>query len=257
MNAAPDWIAAEAGPGGLRLWAMRGAEVAARQDVADLAAARAAWPGLPLLLAAPEDWPGLPEARPVPATGLVLHPAPDADRVWLVGPLAQQDPPDRLAGGAAQVAGLLEAQPHFDGVALLTGPRSHWLRLSAGEICHFHSFLTGELLALLSAAAPDGAGFDETLDEALSRPHRAYGRLAALRDTGDGARLAGLLVGLELAAAKPYWLGQQVAILGEAPLRDLYARALAAQGVATLQPDPESALLAGLHAAWKGLAAAG
>lgn len=256
MTAAPDWIAARAGPGGLRLWAMRGAEVAARQDVADLAAARATWPGLPLLLAAPEGWPGLPRPRPVPATGLVLHPAPDADRVWLVGPLAQQDPPDRLAGGVAAVAGLLEAQPHFDGVALLTGPRSRWVRLSAGEICHFHSFLTGELLALLSAAAPDGApagkDFDETLDEALSRPHRAYGRL---RDAGDGARLAGLLVGLELAAAKPYWLGQQVAILGEAPLRDLYARALAAQGVAILQPDPEAALLAGLHAAWKGLAA--
>ena len=39
------------------------------------------------------------------------------------------------------------------------------------------------------------------------------------------------LIGAELAAAKPYWLGQNIALLGASPLADVYAQALAAQGL--------------------------
>lgn len=269
-----DWIAAQALPDGLRLWRMQGAEVLARRglpgrpDCARLAAAVADWPGLPVLLAAPEDWPRqsgtTPEARSVPARfGLQLQRAeaahPLTHPLWLVAPLTQADPPDRLAGGQAAIDGLLAAQPDFDGVLCLTGARSHWVRISAQEICHFHSFPTGELLAFLSGpeTSPDPEAFDLALSEALSQPHRGYGCLARYRDGGQGSALAGALIGLELAAAKPYWLGQQVAILGAAPLAGLYARALGAQGVQALLPDADAALLAGLHAAWKGIATQG
>lgn len=40
-------------------------------------------------------------------------------------------------------------------------------------------------------------------------------------------------VGPELAAARPYWLGRQVAVIGEAPLLGAYAQALMLQGAPT------------------------
>ena len=73
------------------------------------------------------------------------------------------------------------------------------------------------------------------LAQGLDRPDRLLARLFTLRAEGllDGldpatarARLSGLLIGAELAAAKPYWLGQRVAVLGAGDLAALYARAL-------------------------------
>lgn len=256
---AEDWLAAWAGPAGLRLWVMSGASVIeGPEQVADLATARARWPDLPMLLAAPADPAGGASSRPVPCpAALRLDRVADGGPLWRVAAVSQADPPGLLAGELAPIAGLLAAHPQFDGVALLTGPRSHWVRISAGEICHFHSFLTGELLTLLSPEATEGEGFAEALGDALSRPHRAYGQLAHLPTEGGHARRAGLLIGLELAAAKPYWLGQQVAILDGVPqqasLAGLYAQGLSLQGAHVLQPDAQAGFVAGMYAAWKTL----
>ena len=64
------------------------------------------------------------------------------------------------------------------------------------------------------------------------------------------ARLSGLLIGSELAAARPYWLGQQVAIIGADDLSQAYATALAAQGVSATIADSTAMTLAGLRAAY-------
>ena len=60
------------------------------------------------------------------------------------------------------------------------------------------------------------------------------------------SRLSGLLIGTELAAAKPWWLGRDVMIVGQGGLGGLYTRALDAQGVAARQVSAEDAVLAGL-----------
>jgi len=67
------------------------------------------------------------------------------------------------------------------------------------------------------------------------------------------ARLSGLLIGAEIAATKPYWLGQQVAIIGAGSLASLYLRALAAQSVSATQAQAERVTLAGLTAAYRKL----
>ena len=61
--------------------------------------------------------------------------------------------------------------------------------------------------------------------------------------------MSGLLIGLELAAAKPYWLGQRIALIGAEALSARYATALSAQGVASETLDATACTLAGLAAA--------
>ena len=62
------------------------------------------------------------------------------------------------------------------------------------------------------------------------------------------ARLSGLLIGIELAGAKPYWLGQSVKLIGADKLSALYARALALQGLQAESLDATACTLAGLSA---------
>lgn len=267
MSAA-NWIAAEYDGKRLRIWSMQGAEISARQELpcgsrSALIEALQDRSGLPVLLA---DLTGEfsvgGAAAPAPVNLQVTRDTGSALQIWVAQGVTQTTPNAVLHGQTAAIAGLLAAEPQFDGVICLPGRQSHWVRISAGEICHFQGYLTGELLEQLSGAtgltdaATDPDAFIAALEDALSRPHRAYGRLLALRGaTGAGAsQLAGLLIGCELADAKPYWLGEMVAVTGHAPLADLYSVALARQGVSVQRPEPDAALLAGLHGAWKTLA---
>ena len=104
----------------------------------------------------------------------------------------------------------------------------------------------------------DAAAFDAALSETISRPERLAARLFSLRAEGllgqpdpgaARAALSGLLIGAELAAARPYWLGQNLAILGMGAQARAYAHGLEAQGLSPMLTDAEAATLAGLTAA--------
>ena len=67
------------------------------------------------------------------------------------------------------------------------------------------------------------ADFVAAVEDALARPERVAARLFGIRAeallTGLAperarARLSGLLIGAELAGARPYWLGRDVALIG-------------------------------------------
>ena len=64
------------------------------------------------------------------------------------------------------------------------------------------------------------------------------------------SELSGLLVGAELAAAKPYWLGQNIAIIGGEAVSKPYITGLAAQGVVATHADGAEMTLAGIKAAY-------
>ena len=145
--------------------------------------------------------------------------------------------------------------------------------MSAGEIVSFQTFMTGEMFALLSTASVlrhsvnsdgwDQEAFDQAVDEAISRPEAIAARLFGLRAgsllndlpaTTAKSRLSGFLIGAELAAAKPYWLGQSLAMIGPKSMGDGYAAALAAQHVPVIRTDTTQMTLAGLkavYASWK------
>lgn len=191
--------------------------------------------------------------------------------VRLVPGLRQTSPADVMRGEETQIAGALALLPGFDGVLCLPGTHSKWVHVSAGEVVSFQTFMTGELFALLSEQSVlrhgmagegwDGPAFDAAVSDALSRPEKIAARLFALRaealiaglaPASARARLSGMLIGLELAGSRAYWLGQPVAIVGAEALSGLYARALAAQGAAVRQLSGAETVLAGLSAAHSG-----
>ncbi len=160
----------------------------------------------------------------------------------------QTSPQGRLNCAVARAAGLLVEQPDFDGIACITGPRCHWLRISAGEVVAFQSSLTGRLIACFGA--PDiGAGFAVALDRSLSRPQALASDLAVAELRGQTSAITGHIVGADLAAARPWWLGMEVVVIGEGTLAEAYFAALTSQGLAPGRLDGDKALLAGLWAA--------
>ncbi len=206
---------------------------------------------------------------PLDSAGMVHVPTRDARiDVWLVPGLKQMQPADVMRGEETQIAGALALLPDFDGVICLPGTHSKWARVSAGEVVGFQTCMTGELFSLLSTQSVlrhgmegdgwDDAAFASAVSDAIAQPEKIASRLFALRAEGliaglgadaARARLSGLLIGIELAATRAYWLGQNVALIGAPALSALYARALALQGVTARELPATACVLEGLASA--------
>ncbi|WP_425039239.1 2-dehydro-3-deoxygalactonokinase [Primorskyibacter sp. S187A] len=179
----------------------------------------------------------------------------------------QESPADVMRGEETQIAGFIARNPDWDGTLVLPGSHCKWVQISAREIVSFRTALTGEMFAALSRNTVlrhslgegwDRAAFDDGVADGLARPEHLVTRLFSLRAEGllhgldpdaAKARLSGLLIGMELAATRPYWLGQQIALIGDTALTALYARALEAQGVPSAPQNATLLTLAGLSAA--------
>ncbi len=187
---------------------------------------------------------GVPEAVPAPVLPKSGGGCPA---------LTQQTPADVIGAWVRiWIAGFLASRENWDGIICAQeGGISHWLHVSADEVVSCQSFLTPRLNeALGAAAAPDEAA----LADSLSRPERLAAHLRAAEVAGNATALTGHLIGAELAAARPYWLGQQVAVIGD---RLGYAGALQAQGVPVEAADSGALEALGLQALGKRLGLAG
>ena len=203
-----------------------------------------------------------------PGEAVPIMPATRDGRIKLhiLPGVSQDSPADVMRGEETQTAGVIHENPQFDGILCLPGTHTKWIHISAEEIVSFRTAMTGELFALLSKNSVlrhsvagedfDADAFDAAVAETLSRPERLAQSLFNIRAEGllhgqspaaARGRLSGLLIGAELAAAKPYWLGQQVLIGGAPALVALYERALQSQGVLCQTRDAETLTLAGLR----------
>jgi 2-dehydro-3-deoxygalactonokinase len=211
--------------------------------------------------------------NPFDSTAMILAPMRDARlRLFVIGGLKQDKPADVMRGEETQIAGFQAMNPKFDGVMCLPGSHSKWVQVSAGEVISFQTFMTGELFAALKEHSVlrhsighsgwDDAAFSEAVAEVLSRPEklaawlfsvRAETLLHALSPESARARLSGALIGAELAGAKPYWLGQQVALIGGHEICAPYAAALRLQGVDAIVADSDAMTLKGLAAGYAAL----
>ena len=207
---------------------------------------------------------------PLDAARMTLAPAQDPRlSVRIIPGICQLRPADVMRGEETQIAGCLAADPQFDGVLCLPGTHTKWVRVSAGEVVSFQTCMTGEMFALLSEqsvlrhslageAGFDQAAFDAALSDAIAHPGRIAAQLFTLRAesllhglgaAASRARLSAWLIGIELASARPYWLGQQVALIGATGLSVTYAGALAAQGCHATILDGDAMTLGGIIAA--------
>ncbi len=181
---------------------------------------------------------GLPDTLPCP-----LLPGPDRG---LAG-LTQDHPADVIDGWVRLILlGFAARHPNWDGVAcVLSATLSHWVHLSADEAVSCQSFLTPTLVSALGGTTPPDSA---AISDSLSRPERLAAHLRNAQVTDTSAALTGHLLGAELAAARPYWLGQSLALIAPDELASGYAAALAAQGVPFDQHAPETLLPDGLAA---------
>ena len=232
------WIAADVGADGLRAWAMPGAHpLPAGRDMKSLGGGV-----LPCLV---NGHSGAPDMA-LPGKPRTVRPSVSDGRLHMVPGLVGH-------GIIAPVAGFLAHNSGWDGVVCLPGALSHWVMLSAEEIISIQSFLSGDLRDALAgmpslAGLPAGNGFVAAVSETLSRPERLAAGLAAPQSQ---AQVAGLVIGAELAAARPYWLGQQVAVIGPPEDAAPYVSALRTQAVPVIETDAASMLLAGLEDIWR------
>lgn len=227
--------------------------------ICGMAGSRQGWAEAPYVetpCAVPVDGPSVPTRDP-------------RLRVHILPGIKQMRPPDVMRGEETQIGGFLAKEPGFDGVLCLPGTHNKWVHISAREVVSFKTFMTGELFSVLGGQSVlrhslngegwDDAAFAEAVSDALSRPATLTASLFTLRAdsllNGTGAavtraRLSGLLIGAELAAARPYWLGQDIVILGEDGVAQAYRAALAAQGATARLVPAGDITLAGLAAAY-------
>ncbi|MEP4037587.1 2-dehydro-3-deoxygalactonokinase [Pseudophaeobacter sp.] len=182
----------------------------------------------------------------------------------------QQNPTGLMQHGNAQIAGFLALNPKWDGVICLPGEVTHWVQVSAAEVVSFQSTLTTGLYSTLASSLALPASWSESVlaqavADTMSRPERLASRLAELRasllvadqNTKDSNKpeaaglLWGYLLGAELAAARAYWLGQNMALIAPDHLASPYLAALAAQGLPVTQAQPDRMALEGLKQAWR------
>lgn len=194
---------------------------------------------------------------------------------------------DVMRGEETQLAGLVAREPCFSGLACLPGTHAKWVWLEAGTVMRFATFLTGELYGLLASqsvlrhsvadADLDESGcreaFADAVREAAADPGRFSQRLFGLRaaDLLDdslphdqtrrarlGARLSGLIIGLELSTLTDELPSDaSVTLIGNAALCARYALALQVLGRNSRHLDGETAVLAGLELAGLELAGLG
>ncbi|WP_176473936.1 2-dehydro-3-deoxygalactonokinase [Actibacterium ureilyticum] len=267
------WIGAAYRNNSFRLWAVDGAgkvlktATAPGRGVADLARAVS---GMGAAAHVPVITSGLPgdsyrktPCTPLPDTLLVVM-SDGINRAVIPG-LAQDAPAHLTRGPETLIAGFLALNPDFDGVICLPGEITTWAQISAAEVVSIVTFVTTEIARDqaanlgLTTATYHQDDFLQSVSDTLSQPERMTARLASIRAEGlqhnlpeanARARLWGALVGAELAATRPYWLGQQVALIGVGPETVFYKAALDGQGLAVTTTDADMMLLKGFAGAY-------
>jgi 2-dehydro-3-deoxygalactonokinase len=183
--------------------------------------------------------------------------------------LRQTRPNDVLRSESTSVSGYIKQYPKFDGVLCIVAKHSKWVRVSAEEVVSFESYVTGEMIDLMTGYSSfqttlnenwDWSAFDEAFEDAISKPEKIAARIAGIKHDAMlntdvqntlamsmvRSRLSGLFIGAEVASTRPYWLGQDVVLCGNPVLCDLYNRALIAQGCMVRQTEIQNLMLIGL-----------
>ncbi len=157
----------------------------------------------------------------------------------------QAGPPDVISGWVRLwIAGALARHEQWDGViCAMHGDLTHWILISANEAVSAQTTLTPRLIAALGGA---NAICPDALADTMSQPERLASHLRKAEVMGDAKALTGHLLGAELAATRPYWLGQQVLVISEKP--EAQNQALEVQSVPYTTHHPEALVGAGLTA---------
>jgi 2-dehydro-3-deoxygalactonokinase len=195
--------------------------------------------------------------------GAVRRQEGDLSLSFLPGVSQAAPVPDVMRGEEIQVFGSFARDA--DGIAVLPGTHSKWVRVERGRITGFRSFMTGEVFAVLTAhsilgrlipqaempfnpqAFAEGvamaarAGSAGVLGDIFSA--RSGVLLGALSAEHIRDRLSGLLIGHEIAGATSLgWTSGDVMLIGDPALCARYGTALDASGITSRVAPPDAAV---------------
>ena len=159
--------------------------------------------------------------------------------------ISQNDPPDVMRGEETQIAGFLSNNFQFKGSVCLPGTHSKWVQVNQNNIEKFKTFMTGELFEIISKNSVlvhsvvsdefDKIEFLKSADKILKYPKLFGNSLFQLRaddliNSGSAviykSRLSGYLLGLELLGSLEFWENNDIVLIGNKNLIDLYGDVL-------------------------------
>ncbi len=202
-------------------------------------------------------------------SGSAVQPKSQRRPVWILSGVCQRGPetPDVMRGEETQIVGAwaINAQ---DGLFCLPGTHSKWVEVDNGKIVRFHTFMTGELFALISrhsVLAPaleddamdlDEAVFSGAVAKMLEQPGqlamelfgiRASRLLSSANPQGSRSKLSGLLIGAEIASAVgTFPSASAVTLVSDGEVGRNYQIALRQAGINVTSIDAEGATVRGL-----------
>jgi 2-dehydro-3-deoxygalactonokinase len=170
----------------------------------------------------------------------------DGAEVRLVPGLTSEESgvPEVMRGEETQIIGALAEFAEEGGIACMPGSHSKWVRVEAGRIMAFSTFMTGEAFAAFSGhtilgrmmkadapADPDALrrGLARSADAGGLLRHlfgvRTLGLFGRLSETSAASYLSGLLLGHEVRSALAS-CSAPVVLIGDPKLCALYAEAI-------------------------------
>jgi 2-dehydro-3-deoxygalactonokinase len=207
-------------------------------------------------------------------SGSVKLPGMGRDVRIIPGLCQSGDAANVMRGEETQLLGAILDRNLSNGIIAMPGTHSKWVKLEEGRARSFSTFMTGELYALLgqqsilrhsiqdaaAKASPDHPEFAAALKSMLdggSLPGSLFGIRAAmlLHDLAPDAaasRLSGLLVGAEIAGAKPI-SNNRITLVASGAMANLYGRAFDIAGLGYDLVDADEAVRKGLFLAASGI----
>lgn len=173
---------------------------------------------------------------------------------------------DHMRGEEVQAFGALKqldsAEHHY---ICCPGAHSKWIQVDDNSICNVHSFMTGELFALLSRFSLVGTGMEGTFvdhdvfqrglavskesDHLLADLYTVYteGKAECIRSTSLSCYMSALLVGNEMKSVRKMFPDMKKFVLVGAPwVMELYQMAAQFYGLEVEMIKSDHAVVAGL-----------
>ena len=240
---------------------------------------RAAHPGIPVLMAgmigSRQGWVEAPYVAAPCAfdelTRQMITVAGSAGRIRImpgVEAVGADGTPEVMRGEETQIGGVVVRHGVTDGLFCVPGTHSKWVRVTAGRIQSFATFMTGECFAVLKAHSilgrlmDDGAADESAFRQGLARAAspggllhhlfgvRTMGLFGRLQASDLAAYLSGQLIGAEIEGARTLFGSiTEVHLIGDGEVGLRYTEAFEASGMSVIQWGAEEAAIAGLWAA--------
>jgi len=176
--------------------------------------------------------------------------------------------PDVMRGEETQIGGVVARHGVTDGLFCVPGTHSKWVRVAAGRIQSFATFMTGECFAVLKQHSilgrlmADGTDNEGVFRRGLSRAAapggllhhlfgvRTMGLFDRLQASDLTAFLSGQLIGTEIEGARALFGPiAEVHLIGGGEVGARYTEAFETYAMSVIRWDAEEAAIAGLWAA--------